>query len=68
MLVTVCTAVGLFVFECKAPNPTLPAARFCQTVTGPVRYSATDTAGTRRQLRSLNAKWRAACQGEKTED
>lgn len=61
MLVT-CTVAGFFVFACQSPDPTPPAARFCQTVTAPVRYSASDTAETRRQLRGLNAKWRALCE------
>ncbi|GJD59296.1 hypothetical protein [Methylobacterium dankookense] len=53
-------AVGFFVLTCSAPDPVPDAARFCQTVE-PVRYSRTDTAETRRQLRIFNTKWRALC-------
>ena len=60
MLIT-CTVAGFFVFSCQSPDPTPPAARFCRTMTAPVLYSAQDTAETRRQLRGLNAKWRAVC-------
>lgn len=56
-----CTAAGLFVFACTAPDPTPPAARFCETAVL-VRYSAQDTAETRRQLRVANAKFRAVCE------
>jgi hypothetical protein len=54
-------AVGFFVLTCSAPDPVPDAARFCRTVEAPVRYSRTDTAETRRQLRILNAKYRALC-------
>ncbi|MEE7478399.1 hypothetical protein [Methylobacterium hispanicum] len=57
-------AVGFFVLTCSAPDPVPDAARFCQTVEAPIRYSRTDTAETRAQLRSLNAKWRAVCAPE----
>jgi len=58
-----CAAAGFFVFACTAPDPVPDAARFCRTMTAPVLYSRSDTAETRRQLRGLNAKWRAVCGG-----
>ncbi|GJD88156.1 hypothetical protein BHAOGJBA_1669 [Methylobacterium hispanicum] len=64
-----CTISGLAFIVIQAtihcPQPAVPdAARFCQTVEAPIRYSRTDTAETRAQLRSLNAKWRAVCAPE----
>lgn len=59
MLIT-CTVAGFFVFACQSPDPAPPAARFCRTASL-IRYSAKDTAETRRQLRVANARWRAAC-------
>lgn len=56
-----CAAAGFFVFSCTAPDPVPNAARFCQTA-ALVRYSAKDTAETRRQLRVANAKYRAVCE------
>lgn len=61
-----CTLSGIAFIVIQAtihcpPTPVPDAARFCQTVEAPVRYSRTDTAETRRQLRILNTKWRALC-------
>lgn len=55
-----CAAAGFFVFACTAPDPVPSAARFCQSASL-IRYSANDTAETRRQLRIANARYRAAC-------
>ncbi|WP_342163096.1 hypothetical protein [Methylobacterium sp. SD21] len=54
-------ALGLAVLQCDLPTPAVPVARFCQVMPAPIRYAATDDARTRRQLRSLNAAWRATC-------
>ncbi|WP_331297283.1 hypothetical protein [Methylobacterium hispanicum] len=61
-----CTISGLaFVViqvTIHCPQPAVPeTTRFCQIVEVPIRFSRTDTAETRAQLRSLNAKWRAVC-------
>ncbi|MBX9933248.1 MAG: hypothetical protein K2Y56_17225 [Methylobacterium sp.] len=59
-MTTFTCAVGFFVLTCQGPHPVPNAARFCQTASL-VRYSAQDTAETRRQLRVANAKYRAVC-------
>ncbi len=54
-----CAAAGFFVFACTAPDPVPSAARHCE-VAKLFRYSQTDTAESRRQMREANAAYRAA--------
>lgn len=55
-------ALGFAYFTCTGPEIQVPAARYCELGTL-FRYSARDTAETRRQLRIANARYRTACPG-----
>lgn len=57
-------ALGFVFITCDPPPqpPAVPVARLCVLMTAPVQYARTDDPRTRRQLRSLNAIWRATCQ------
>lgn len=56
-----CTAAGFFVFACTAPDiAPPPAARFCR-LAKPILLSRKDTAETQRQVREMNARYRAIC-------
>ena len=59
-----CTITGLAFIVIQAtvhcPQPAVPVARLCE-VAKVIRYSAQDTAETRRQLRYHNAAIRSAC-------
>lgn len=62
MVVSCILVLGILGLGCEPAPAAPPVARYCQTATL-VRYSARDTAETRRQLRVANARYRAACGG-----
>lgn len=55
-------ALGLVILNCTPMDPAPDVARYCQ-LAKLVRYSRTDTAETRRQIREANATYRKACGG-----